>query len=92
MILVSVDSVREPESTQAWRTNPSSAQTLVEAFRVKSATDGLEWEPVTEGMASSVNSEGTSDIPATIPEKQKQEMNESLYNLENIRKRNFDDE
>lgn len=92
MILVSIDSVREAGSTQTWRNDPASAQTLVEAFRVKPETDGLQWEPITEGIASSINAEGTSSVPATISDKQKQEMNESLYNLGNLRKRSFGDD
>lgn len=88
LILVSVDGVREAGSTQAWRTNPGLAHTLVEAFRVKPGSDGLQWEPVTEGMASSINSQGTSSIETT-GEKQQKEMNEALYGLGNLRKQPF---
>lgn len=86
-VLISVDCVREAGSTQTWRANPTS-QTLLEAFRVKSAADGLQWEPATEEMTAAANSEGTSHIPADIQEKQRKEMNESLYGLENLRKKN----
>lgn len=87
VVLVSVDGVREAGSTQAWRTNPASAQALVEAFRAKPGAEGLQWEAVTEGMASSINSEGTSSVSTTLGEKQQKEMDESLYGLGNLRKR-----
>lgn len=86
-VLVSVDCVREAGSTQTWKPNPTSTQTLIEAFRVKSGTDSLQWVPATEEMTAAVNYEGTSDIPADIQEKQQKEMNESLYGLENLRKK-----
>ena len=90
--MVSVDCVREEGSTQAWRTNPTSTQTLIEAFRVKSGTEDLQWEPVAEEIAAAINSEGTSDIPTDMPEKQKKEMNESLYGLGNLRKKGTEQE
>lgn len=86
-VLISVDCVRDAGSTQAWRATPTPTQTLVEAFRVKSGTEGLHWERAAEDMTTAVNSEGTVDVPADVPEKQQNEMNGSLYGLGNLRKK-----
>lgn len=94
-IVVSVDCVREVGSTQEWRTNPASSQTLLESFRVKVGPEVLEWEPVHEPTAF-INSGGTSDI--TVPSEGKQqgklqkELNESLYTAGNLRKKTYEDE
>lgn len=85
--MVSVDCVREAGSTHAWRANPTSSQSLLEAFRVKSGAQGLQWEPAAEEMTAAMNSEGTSDLPAGLQAKQQKEMNESLYGLGNLRKK-----
>ncbi|EAW23262.1 putative tRNA methyltransferase [Aspergillus fischeri NRRL 181] len=88
-IVVSVDAVREAGSTQEWRT-PSSPSTLVEAFRLKPASEGLlDWEPTSAAITAQINSEGTSEISADLNEKQKKELNDSLYSLGNLRKKNF---
>lgn len=86
VIYVSVDSVREAGSTQAWRTDTTSPQTLIESFRVKLAQETLEWESVNEAVTTKVNSEGTLEIPAAAEEKQQKELNQSMYSMGNLRK------
>lgn len=87
IVIVSVDGVREAGSTDTWRTSPSG-QALVEAFRVKSGKN-LQWESATDDtLASTVNSQGTSDIPADIQQRQRNEMKDALYGLGNLRKKN----
>ncbi|KAF7170900.1 hypothetical protein CNMCM5623_003366 [Aspergillus felis] len=91
-IVVSVDTVREAGSTQEWRTAAPSPSTLVEAFRLKPASDGLDWEPTSDTITAQINSEGTSEISADLAEKHKKELNDSLYSLGNLRKKNFEDD
>lgn len=91
-ILVSVDSIRQPDSTQEWRTSPSSPSTLIEAFHIKSGTDSLEWEPTAASVTDKINSTGTEEVPATTEEKQRKELNDSLYGLGHLRKRKGEDE
>jgi tRNA (guanine-N(7)-)-methyltransferase subunit TRM82 len=88
-IVVSVDAVREPGSAQEWRTTPSSPSTLLEAFRLKPSSEGLDWEPTSEAITAQINSEGISEISTDLEEKQKKELNDSLYSLGNLRKKNF---
>ncbi|GKZ19099.1 tRNA (guanine-N(7)-)-methyltransferase non-catalytic subunit trm82 [Aspergillus brasiliensis] len=91
-ILVSVDTVRQPDSTQEWRASPSSPSTLVEAFRIKTGADRFEWEPTAVSVTDKINSTGTEEIPATVEEKQRKELNDSLYGLGHLRKRKGEDE
>ncbi|PWY85301.1 tRNA methyltransferase [Aspergillus eucalypticola CBS 122712] len=91
-ILVSVDSIRQPDSTQEWRANPASPSTLVEAFHVKTGSDSLEWEPTATSVTDKINSTGTEEVPATTEEKQRKELNDSLYGLGHLRKRKGEDE
>ncbi|EAW08228.1 putative tRNA methyltransferase [Aspergillus clavatus NRRL 1] len=88
-VLVSVDAVHVAGSTQEWRATPSSSSTLIEAFRLKSDTENVEWEPMSEAITSQVNSQGTSEISATLEEKQKKELNDALYSSGNLRKKNL---
>lgn len=90
-IFVSVDCVREAGSTQTWRSKISPDQALVESFSAKWDQGCLQWEPVTDPVVSNINSQGTLDLPVEADQK---ELNESLYNLEHLRKRayNADDE
>lgn len=90
-LVVSVDCVREAGSTQEWRTNPASLQTLLESFRAKAGPEVLEWEPVHESTAI-INSDGTSNITLPVDEKQRKELNESLYSMGNLRKKTHEDE
>lgn len=85
-ILVAVDTLRQSDSTSAWK---SSSQPPLEAFRLSSG----KWAPVEEdSMVIKINSEGTSNLPTTIEEKQQKELNDSMYNLGNLRKRGDYDE
>lgn len=84
-ILVAVDTLRQSNSTSAWK---SSSQPPLEAFRLSSG----KWAPVEDSMVIKINSEGTSNLPTTIEEKQQKELNDSMYNLGNLRKRGDYDE
>ena len=84
-IIVAVDTLREPDSTCAWR---SSSQPPLETFRLNSG----KWVPVEDSMVIKINSEGTSSLPTILDEKQKKELNDSMYNLGNLRKRGDYDE
>ena len=91
MIVISVDCVRQAESTQEWRTSPTSRQTLLESFRVKQGAEALEWETIQE-PAATVNSEGTADITTAAEGKAQKELNESVYIMGNLRKKTTEDE
>lgn len=91
-IFVSVDCVREVGSMQSWRTSSTSNQTVVESFIARLGQETLEWEPVKDSVTTNINSEGTSEIPASVDGKQQKELNESLYSLGNLRKKAFTDE
>lgn len=84
-ILVAVDTLRQSDSTSAWK---SSSQPPLEAFRFSSG----KWAPVEDSMVIKINSEGTSNLPTTIEEKEQKELNDSMYNLGNLRKRGDYDE
>ncbi|KAL4779291.1 hypothetical protein BJX76DRAFT_341244 [Aspergillus varians] len=95
-VLISVDSIREPGSTQEWRSSPDSPATLLEAFRLKQGSTGstIEWESVSDPMISTINAAGT--LPVLLSEKAEQKektaLNNSLYGLENLRKKLSDDQ
>jgi tRNA (guanine-N(7)-)-methyltransferase subunit TRM82 len=84
-ILVSVDTLRQSESTSAWK---SSSGPLLETFRFNSG----KWAPVEDSMVLKINSEGTESLPASLEEKQKKELNETIYSVRNLRKRGEGDE
>ncbi|PLB45080.1 tRNA methyltransferase [Aspergillus steynii IBT 23096] len=86
-ILVSVDNVREAGSTQEWRA--SSSETLVEAYHAKPEADSLVWEPATGSTTTQINSNGTSELEIITDAKKRKEMNDSLYGLGNLRKKNM---
>ncbi|KAI9931622.1 WD repeat-containing protein 4 [Aspergillus wentii] len=86
-IMVSVDGVREAGSTQNWRASPASSQALIESYRAKLSSEGLEWEPTNDPATSRINSEGTSELTAAAEDKKRNELNESLYALGNLRKK-----
>ncbi|KAE8147625.1 WD40-repeat-containing domain protein [Aspergillus avenaceus] len=88
-IFVTVDSIREKNSTQEWRASPS---TLIESFRVKSEVEALDWEAVTESPVTNINSSGTSDIVADADAKQRKDLNLSVYGLGNLRKKLGEDD
>lgn len=91
IVVVSVDCVRQAGSTQEWRTSPTSPQTLLESFRMKTGSEALEWEP-TQELAATVNSGGTADITAAAEGKAQKELNESVYIMGNLRKKTAEDE
>ncbi|KAJ5503603.1 hypothetical protein N7463_006477 [Penicillium fimorum] len=85
-ILVAVDTLRESNSTSAWK---SSSQPPLETFGLSSG----RLAPVEDSMVIRINSEGTSSIPTPLEQKQQKELNDSMYNLGNLRKRDdpYDD-
>lgn len=87
-IVASVDSVREAGSTDSWK--PSSGA-LLESFQLQLSDNGVKASLIENPVVTNVNLAGTTDIPADINEKQKKELNDSLYNLENMKKKTFDD-
>jgi tRNA (guanine-N(7)-)-methyltransferase subunit TRM82 len=84
-IFVAVDTLRQSDSTSAWK---SSSQPPLESFRLSSG----KWIPAEDSMVIKINSEGTSSLPATIEQKKQKELNDSMYNLGNLRKRGDYDE
>ncbi|RDW61802.1 putative tRNA methyltransferase [Aspergillus mulundensis] len=83
-VLVSVDCIRAPGSTQEWRSATST--TLLEAFQLKQGT--TEWESVSDQMLGTINATGTVPVGLTegAEEKEKEALNGVLYGLENLRK------
>ncbi|KKK11992.1 hypothetical protein P175DRAFT_0555990 [Aspergillus ochraceoroseus IBT 24754] len=90
-VLVSVDTIHEPGSTQEWRSHSPSPSALLEAFRPKPGAEKVEWESVTDTMVRTINSTGTSTISVDAGEKEKKELNNSLYSWENLRKKQYGD-
>jgi tRNA (guanine-N(7)-)-methyltransferase subunit TRM82 len=84
-ILVAVDTLRQSDSTSAWK---SSSQPPLESFRLSSG----KWIPAEDSMVIKINSEGTTSLPMTIEQKEEKELNDSMYNLGNLRKRGDYDE
>ena len=91
-IFVSVDCVREPGSTQTWRSGTSAPQILIESFCANWKQGRLQWEPIENSLVTNVNAQQTLKFPATIDGKRQKEINESLYNLEHLRKRAYADD
>lgn len=93
-VFVSVDCIREPGSVQEWRPSPPSPSTLLEAYQVKQGHGSeTEWESVSSALTSNINAAGT--LPVSLPEgagQKKTALNNSLYVLENLRKKQSDDE
>ncbi|KAL3481228.1 hypothetical protein BJX99DRAFT_219380 [Aspergillus californicus] len=87
-VLISVDNIRQPGSTQEWRSSPSPAP-LLEAFQLKPGTEISEWTTVSDNMLSTINASNTVAISATTEGKDKTALNNSLYGLENLRKKAF---
>ncbi|KAL2863867.1 putative tRNA methyltransferase [Aspergillus lucknowensis] len=85
-VLISVDCIREPGSTEDWQSAPASSSTLLEAYCLKQGNGTLEWEPVTDALINSVNAAGTSNVASDAEQKAKTALNNSLYGLENLRK------
>ncbi|KAL4977228.1 hypothetical protein BDW66DRAFT_133088 [Aspergillus desertorum] len=87
-VVVSVDCIRAPGSTQEWRSCPTTPNTLLEAFQLKQGT--TEWDSVSDQMISTINATGTLPVVladvADEKEKEKTALNGVFYWLENLRK------
>ncbi|KAJ5179202.1 tRNA (guanine-N(7)-)-methyltransferase non-catalytic subunit trm82 [Penicillium capsulatum] len=90
-ILVSVDGVREPDSTNTWRSNTEGPQALLESFNVKTSQGDLEIVSSEDPLAVGVNSVGTSNLSASLDVKQKEALDSSLYSLENLKKKSVEE-
>lgn len=85
-IVIAVDDVHNAGSIQEWRSTPTNPPVLLESFRVKPDGQGLAWDPVTESLVATINSEGTSQAPTDAESKQRKDFSEALYGLKNLRK------
>lgn len=90
-IVVSVDNLREPGSTNTWRSSPGASSSLLESLHINSSQDGLKFGPSEDALAVAINSTGTSELSATLDAKQKKELDDSLYSLANMKKKVFDE-
>lgn len=90
-IIVSVDAVREPGSTDTWKESPVSSQILTEYLQIGISDGGVKWAVGEDSRTAGINAAGTSDLSATLDTKQKKVIDDTLYNLGNLRKRTFDD-
>ena len=88
LFLVSVDAVREPRSTDTWKSSPG---TLIEAFQIFASADGPRCASIEDCLVTQINSTGTSHLPTALDEKKIKELNDIYYNLGNLRKKHFDD-
>lgn len=84
-IVVSVDTIRQPNSITAWK---SVSQPLLETFRVNAG----KLAPVEDPMVLHINSEGTSGVPEALEQKKQNELNDAVYSLGKLRKRDGNDE
>jgi tRNA (guanine-N(7)-)-methyltransferase subunit TRM82 len=78
-IAVSVDNLREPNSTSVWRSSP---QALLETFRVEAG----KWVPAKDSIISKINSDSTTIVHTELDEKTTKSLNEQLYGLSVLRK------
>ncbi|KAL6232990.1 hypothetical protein BDW75DRAFT_8674 [Aspergillus navahoensis] len=85
-VVVSVDCIRVPGSTQEWRSSPATPNTLLEAFQLKQSA--TEWESVSDQLVSTINATGTTPVILAdgAEEKEKTALNGVFYGLENLRK------
>ncbi|KAJ5911828.1 tRNA (guanine-N(7)-)-methyltransferase non-catalytic subunit trm82 [Penicillium subrubescens] len=90
-IVVSVDAVRAPGSTDTWKESPASAQILTECLQISITDGGLKWAVCEDSRTACINAGVTSGLSATLDAKQKKAIDDTLYNLGNLRKRTFDD-
>ena len=90
-ISVSVDTVREPSSTETWKASPGASQTLIESFQVRSSQGILTWSPADDSMTTRINAAGTTELSASLDGKDKKTFDDYLYTLVNLRKMKFDD-
>ncbi|KAJ5678423.1 uncharacterized protein N7477_004056 [Penicillium maclennaniae] len=90
-ICVSVDTVREPGSTETWKSSPGASQTLIETIQVSSFQGSLTWSPADDSMTAEINAAGTTDLSTSLDEKDKKTFDDYLYTLVNLRKMKFED-
>ncbi|KAJ5807804.1 hypothetical protein N7474_009073 [Penicillium riverlandense] len=90
-IAVSVDTVHQQNSTDAWKSSVESPQMLLECLQAENQVDGLHWIPSNDPLASHIASQGTTGLGEALDDKQKKELAGSLYNLGNLRKRSWDE-
>jgi tRNA (guanine-N(7)-)-methyltransferase subunit TRM82 len=90
-LVVSVDAVRAPGSTDTWKESPVSAQSLTECLQIGISDGGLKWAVSEDSRTACINASGTSGLSAKLDAKQKKAIDDTLYNLGNLRKRTFDD-
>ncbi|KAL3458063.1 hypothetical protein BJX64DRAFT_280123 [Aspergillus heterothallicus] len=91
-LFISTDNIREPGSTQNWRSAPTSPQSLLQAFTLRQEDAVLAWEPALDALTSSINAAGTSIVLAGSEKKAQTALNNSLYGLENLRKKTYGDD
>ncbi|CAG8019111.1 unnamed protein product [Penicillium olsonii] len=84
-IVVSVDTLRQPNSTTAWK---SMSQPPLETFRVSAG----KWAPIEDSMVLQINEEGTSGVPEGLEQKKQTELNDAVYGLAKLRKRDGSDD
>lgn len=92
LVIVSVDSFHEPGSTTALRSTQASPQTLLQAFKLTSGPEGLSSDPALGSAIGSINGHGTfevvtSDEDESSKGKKAKALSDSLYGVENLRKR-----
>ncbi|KAJ5219324.1 uncharacterized protein N7498_001423 [Penicillium cinerascens] len=90
-VAVCVDTIREPNSTNMWKSSPGTPQTLIETFQVSSSEGSLSWSPADDSMVTEINLAGTTDLPVNLEPNQKKVFDDSLYTLVNLRKMKFYD-
>jgi hypothetical protein len=92
LLLISVDGVHDSGSTQTWRSNITGKQVFVEGFVMRVLDGKLTFEPSAAQIIDNINTQGTDDILKSTDEgsrtKERKVLNEALYNIENLRKRN----
>lgn len=84
-IIVSVDTLRQPNSITAWK---SISQPPLETFRVSSG----KWAPIEDSMVLAINSAGTSSVPEGLEQKKQDELSDAVYGVSKLRKRDGNDE
>ncbi|KAJ5758207.1 uncharacterized protein N7511_006901 [Penicillium nucicola] len=78
-IAVSVDNLRERNSTSVWRSTP---QASLEAFRVEAG----KWVPTENSVVSRINADGSTIVQADLDEKSTKSLNDQMYSLSVLRK------
>jgi tRNA (guanine-N(7)-)-methyltransferase subunit TRM82 len=74
-----------------WKESPASAQILTECLQIGTSDEGLKWTVSEDSRTAGMNAGGTSSLSATLDAKKKKAIDDTLYNLGNLRKRTFDD-